>query len=673
MSFICFDMVIRKASVIGSGNIGPDIAIHLSQNLAPHGVPLVVVGRRQVSLDRAAKRIEAKVNKAAQKGLLTKEQAKSTFGNMSFTTDYGELSDVDFIIEAGPERLDVKHSIFAQCEEICSQSTILASNSSHIIPEAIFQNINDKSRCLVIHHFFPAERNILVEMVASKETDPALFQQLLWFYEYLGKAPIKVKSQYGFAVNPVFGAFFLSSILAVEKGLASVKETEAIASKALGLGIGPFTTHNLSGGNPLSQYCLPIFGKEIIPWYHSPKLLDEMVETGDPWDVPQRGEKVEYSVEAYETVSKRVLGAYFGVASKMVENGVATIGDLDLAMEYGLDIIPPFRMMNQMGVKKALEIVRDYAEENQGFVVSETLVNQAVADKPWKIPVVFREDMGNVAAIKIRRPKMLNALNDEVLKQLEEVFIDIKEDEGIVGAVLTGFGTKAFVSGADIGMLAALKTPTEAEALSHRGHVVTDLIENLGKPTVCAMNGLAFGGGIELAMACTARIAMKGLEAFAALPEPLLGIIPANGGTQRLPRLVGVENALHVLRSAQPISSSRSLEIGLINAEVEGNLIAEGVELVKNLCLGDVSFYPIEKGPITIPSKLPEVDIGHLSLKVDSLLKDAVLGGAKMNLEDGLKLEAKIFGECFLTQDMRIGIENFINEGPKVKARFIHK
>ncbi len=673
MAFVYFDREIRKVGVIGSGNIGPDIAIHLSQNLAPLGVPLVVVGRRQVSLDKAAKRIEAKMTKATQRGFLTKEQAESVFGNMSFTTDYGELSDVDFVIEAGPERLDVKHGIFAQCEAICPQSTILASNSSHIIPEAIFRNIKDKSRCLVIHYFFPADRNILVEMVASEETDPALLPKLLWFYEQLGKAPIRVKSQYGFAVNPVFGAFFLSAILAVEKGLASVKETEAIVSKTLGLGIGPFTTHNLSGGNPLSQHCLPMFGKEIIPWFHSPKLLDEMVETGNSWDVPQRGEKVEYNAEAYEAVSKRVTGAYFGVASKMVENGVATIGDLDLAIEYGLDIIPPFRMMNQMGVKKALEIVRDYAEENPGFVVSEMLVKQAESDKPWKIPVVLREDMGNVAVIKIRRPKMLNALNDEVLEQLGAVLADIKEDEEIVGSVLTGFGTKAFVSGADIGMLASLKTPEEAEALSHKGHVVTDLIETLGKPIVCAMNGLAFGGGIELAMACTARIARKGLEVFAAQPEPLLGIIPGNGGTQRLPRLVGVEKALRILRSAQPISSSRALEIGLIDAEVEGNLIVEGVDLMRNISSGDVSLTPIEKGPIAIPLKLPEVDIGHLSLKVDSLLKEAVLGGAKMNLEDGLKLEASIFLKCLLTEDMKIGIENFMSNGSKVNACFIHK
>jgi enoyl-CoA hydratase/carnithine racemase len=334
---------------------------------------------------------------------------------------------------------------------------------------------------------------------------------------------------------------------------------------------------------------------------------------------------------------------------------------------------PPFRMMNQVGIKKSLELVEAYAKENPGFKVTEMMKKQAATGKPWKIPVVFREDKGDVAIVKIRRPNALNALNKDVFDQLEEIFTHIQKDAKIKGVVLTGFGTRAFVSGADIGMLAALKTPKEAEAGCQKDKVSLALIENLGKPVVCAMNGLAFGGGNELAMACTARIAKKGQKVFVAQPEPRLGIIPGAGATQRLPRLVGLEKAWPILRNGNPISSAQAKEIGLIQEEVEGDLVDAAITWVKNILSGKVRVPPIKKDPIPIPSKLPEVDIGHFSRKIDSILQKAVLEGAKMTLEEGLKFESKVFGECLLTEDMKIGMENFMKNGPRVNAPFVHK
>ena len=221
-------------------------------------------------------------------------------------------------------------------------------------------------------------------------------------------------------------------------------------------------------------------------------------------------------------------------------------------------------------------------------------------------------------------------------------------------------------------MLAAQKTPEEAEANCLKNQAPLSLIENLGKPVVCAMNGLAFGGGNELAMTCTARIARKGQKVFVGQPEPRLGIIPGVGGTQRLPRLVGMENAWMILRTGNPISSAQAKEIGLVWQEVEGDIVQAAIELVKKILSGEAQIPSIRKDPIPVPPKLPEVDIGHLSRKIDSLIQKAVLGGAKTTLEEGLKLEAKTFGECLLTRDMRIGMDNFMKNGPRVNANFVH-
>ena len=673
MAFTMFGRTIRKVGVIGSGNIGPDIALHFSQNLYSYGVPVVVVDILQTALDSGSKKAESKMAKAVEKKILEKEEADTIFRNMLFTTDYGKLSDADLVVEAAFERADVKNKIFDQCQEVCPKTAILASNSSHMTPEEIFQKMKDKGRCLVIHYFFPAERNILVEIVPGKDTDPALAEYLIKLYEFIGKAPIRVKSRFGFAVNPFFEGIFLAVALAVEKGLASVKQADAIVQKTLGMGVGPFTGHNLTGGNPLTQHGLSVYTSIIMPWYRSPKILDDQVKSGKPWETAAKGESVEYSQEVYEAISNRVMGAYFGIACEIVESGITNISDLDLGVDVGLVMTPPFQMMNKVGIRKSFELVEAYAKENPGFKVAEILKKQAASGKPWKIPLVLREDKGNVAIVKIRRPKVLNALNQDVFDQLKEIFTDIKKDPKIKGAVLTGFGTRAFVAGADIGMLAALKTPEEAEAKCLQDKAILNLIENLGKPTVCAMNGLAFGGGNELAKVCSARIAAKGQKVFVAHPEPKLGIIPGAGATQRLPRLVGIENSWPILRASNPISSSRAKEIGLIQEEVEGDLIEAASDWLDKILSEKVRIPPIKKDPIPIPSKLPEVDIGPLSQKIDSLLQKAILEGAKMTLEEGLKLESKVFGECLLTEDLKIGMDTFLKQGPKVNAPFVHK
>jgi len=672
MAFTLFGRTIRKIGVIGSGNIGPDIALHFSQNLYSYGVPVVVVDILQAALDGGSKKAEAKMAKAAEKGIFKKEAADAIFKNMLFTSDYGKLSDADLIIEAAFEREDIKHKIFDQCQAVCPKTAILASNSSHMEPEVIFKRMQDKQRCLVIHYFYPAERNILVEIVPGKETDPALTEYLLKLYEFIGKAPILEKSRYGYAVDPIFEGIFEAAALTVEKGLASVKQADVITAKTLKMGVGPFTAHNLAGGNPITQHGLNEMHTKIMPWYKSPKILDDQVKAGKPWEAPGRGEVVEYSTATYEAVSNRIMGAYFGMVCEIVESGITTVGDLEMALEVGLVMAPPFELMNQIGVQRSLELVEAYARENSGFKVADLLKKQADSGRPWKIPKVFREDKGEIAIVKIRRPRVLNALNIEVFEQLGEIFADIQKDSKIKGAVLTGFGTRAFVSGADIQMLASQKTPEEAERACLKSQAVPNLIENLGKPVVCVMNGLAFGGGNEIAMGCTVRLAAKGQKVFVAQPEPRLGIIPGCGGTQRLPRLIGIEKAWIMLRSGNPISSAQAKEYGLIQEEVEGDLIGAAMEWIRKIVSGKASVPAIPKGPIPIPSKLPDVDIGHLSRKIDSFIQKLILEGAKMSLAEGVKLEAKTFGECLLTQDMKIGMDNFMKNGPKVNANFVH-
>ena len=670
MAWEIFGRKISKIGVVGSGNIGPDIALYFSKVLHEQGAAVVVVDIAEKALKSGEARVKGKLSRGVKTGAFRKEEVEAMVANISWTADYSQLSGADLVVEAATEDKAIKSKIFAQLEKICPETAIFASNSSHLEPEVIFAGVKNKKRCLVIHYFFPAERSIIVEVVPGKDTEPGVADFVMKFYEQIGKAPIKVKSRYGYAIDPIFEGIFLTAALLVEKGVGTVKQLDAMAQRALGLGVGPFTAMNLTGGNPITQHGLTQMREKINPWFHCPGILDRQVSTGKPWETPMMGEAVGYNENDFEMVSNLMRGTFFGLVCEILDSGISNIADLEMAVESALVMNPPFQTMNKMGVDKSLELVKACAKEWPEFPVPKVLEEQARSGKPWNIPFVFREDKDDVALVTIRRPRSLNALNSSVMDQLAEIFTAIKKDKKTKGAALTGFGVKAFVSGADINILAQIKTPQDAETIALKGQEILNLIENLGKPVVCALNGLAFGGGNELAMACTARIAKKGI--LAGQPEPRLGIIPGFGGSQRLPRIVGLEKAWPLLRTGDSISSSEALKIGLISEEVEGDVKEAGIAFAHKVISGKVKVPPIKKEPIEIPESLPEVDIGHLSRKTDEFLKKAILEGARMTLEQGLEHEAKTFGECARTKDMRIGMENFLKHGPKVNAQFSH-
>jgi enoyl-CoA hydratase/carnithine racemase len=329
--------------------------------------------------------------------------------------------------------------------------------------------------------------------------------------------------------------------------------------------------------------------------------------------------------------------------------------------------------MNRIGLPAALEKVRAYQRMYPSFPVSDALVSREASGEPWEIPYVLRRDFEDVAVLVIRRPQVLNALNMEVYRQISRHLETLRTDDSVRGVVITGFGRKAFVSGADVSMLAKISTEEEGERTSWASHEVMIQIEDFEKPVICAYNGLAFGGGNELGMACHARLARKGLAPLAAQPEPNLGIIPGAGATQRLPRLIGLEKAWPLLRTGATVSSAEAVELGLVREEIEGDLLKAAVELARAAAGGEVDLSGIRREPLDIPQSLPEVDLGHLSRAVDDVMKKAILEGASLPLAEALRFEARCFGEVCRLEDMKIGVSNFMKNGPRAKAAFVNR
>jgi enoyl-CoA hydratase len=252
------------------------------------------------------------------------------------------------------------------------------------------------------------------------------------------------------------------------------------------------------------------------------------------------------------------------------------------------------------------------------------------------------EKKGGIAYVTLNRPKVLNALNKAMWDDLRAAFEDARDDAEVRGVILTGAGDKAFIAGADIGELAQV-TAVEAEQASSYGQDVLNLVENLGKPVIAAVNGFALGGGCETAMACTIRVAAE--HAKFGQPEVKLGVLPGGGGTQRLPRLVGKAHALQLILTGEIIGAQEAYRIGLVNEVVPAAaLITRAEAILKQI---------FTNAPLAVKFSL-----------------EAVNKGMETSQSEGLALEASFFGLCAGTEDKREGTQAFLQKrAPQFQGR----
>jgi enoyl-CoA hydratase len=244
------------------------------------------------------------------------------------------------------------------------------------------------------------------------------------------------------------------------------------------------------------------------------------------------------------------------------------------------------------------------------------------------------EKKEGIACITFNRPKVLNALNRKTVEELQQVLLDAREDSSVRVLILTGSGEKAFVAGADINELAQ-QTPVNGKEFSIFGQGVFHLLESIGKPSICAINGFALGGGCELALACSIRLASK--TARLGQPEVKLGIIPGYGGSQRLARLCGKGVAHELCLTGETITADEAQRIGLVNHIYEpAELLPAAEALAKKI---------IEKAPLAV-----------------KYCMEAIERGVEMPQEEGLFLEATLFGLCCATEDMREGTKAFLEK-----------
>jgi enoyl-CoA hydratase/3-hydroxyacyl-CoA dehydrogenase len=645
----------RVVAMVGAGTIGPDIGYYLKSALP--GIKLYLVDIVQKPLENAQKRIEGYVQKAIDRKKMTEEKSKAVVANIHYTMDYGDIEEADLVIEAATESLEIKRKIFARVEEIVGPDTILTSNTSSIPAERIFSEVRHPERTTITHFFAPAWRNPAVEVITWEKVDREIVDYLAWMFCATGKIPIISKSEICFILDRVFDNWCNDAAMLLDTATAS--QIDKVAEEFVFA--GPFYVLNLARGNPIVVETNTLQMEEGE--HYRPANIFQSVES---WKTHSPGGEVEVPEDIGGRVRDRLLGILFSQSFDIIDRGIGTLEDLNLGCQIALGFRKgPFDVMRDLGEGETRRIIGQFQKDRPGMPGPKM---EIVAYQDFKRHILV-DEMDGVKIITIRRPQFMNALNDEVNDEILEVLKRGEDDSSVSGFVITGYGERAFCAGAEIGKFPQLLGDAEASIQYSRDcSNLLRFIDGTKKPVVAAVNGMALGGGAELAMRCHRLLATK--NAYFQFPEVTLGILPGIGGVvvpyRRWPASARVFHDM--IRFGNRISAEKALEIGVVIGLVDNypELITSALQEVKGLT-GKVEHIPdglveiVELEPVEKPmaGKLP------LSKEVVDIISKAIGEAARApTFEEALELSYKAFGQVACTEAAKEGISAFLEKRP---------
>ncbi|MBT3221083.1 MAG: 3-hydroxyacyl-CoA dehydrogenase/enoyl-CoA hydratase family protein [Proteobacteria bacterium] len=651
--------------VIGSGAIGPDLAYGFISAIAREpGSKVYLHDINPEALEAGTKRIMGYVKKGLARGKINPKVAKGIEQAVVPTLDLNDFADCDYVLEAASEDLAIKKIILTNLEKVVRDDCLIGFATSGIPRRQIAAEAQHPNRCFVNHPFFPAWRTLPIEIVPSE--DEELSAKMVQVMRHLGKVPILTSDVECFAADDVFCNYISEAVRIVEEGIANPAQVDKIINDAIGGG-GPLNVMDLTGGNLLVVHCQELMRDADTgsAWFEPPALLHE--QGGKSWHDRKNPLDASYDEATGKVVLDRMLAVLMARTYFVADNGICEPGAWDwlsrMALGFSKGLLS---MAEDLGADKVHDLCVAYAADHPGFEVPKSIQDKNLLDF-YRNVVLTHDD--EIAVVTICRPEVKNALSALTIAELDQIFDIVAIDDDVKGVVLTSFDGS--LAGADIGELAALETPDECEALCNRAHPILAKLGQMDKPTVAALDGPVLGGGAELSMCCDARVV--GHQLMMGQPEVNLGIIPGYGGTQRLPRLIGLERALDLLRTGRPIFAKHACAWGWATGEPADDAVATAKALIRQHLAGETEIKALDSSPMAVPEELPKVAIGQHSLAIDAILVDVVKRGLPMPLVEGLMLEAEGFARCKRTKDLNIGMSNFMQNGPRVPAEFLHE
>jgi enoyl-CoA hydratase/3-hydroxyacyl-CoA dehydrogenase len=666
-------MFVFKAAVVGAGTMGGQIA----QTIAAAGIPVVLKdiddALVQAGLDEARNVTQGQVGKLAEKGKITAEQAQAQIeeilARIHGTTSYERFGEVDIVIEAVPERMEIKQSVFAELDAATPGHAILASNTSSLSITEIGEATLRPEKVIGFHYFYPASIMPLIEIVEGEETSAETVAAAITFAQAIRKQPITCVEVPGFVVNRILNSGISEVWRAQEEQGLSIKAIDEGVGAAGVVPVGPYYLVNLLGLDTVlhvAEHLVESYGEER---FYVPKGMQKLVANGklgaktggDGFYDPQGEPNVEGDNEPdiAELVEQLTLKTFLE-ACLVLEEGVATHRDIDFGMMAGagLDprrgLLPPFMKADSEGLDTILERMESAQERHGERFTPPTILRRLVAQgrlgqksgqgfyaypQPDAEQPAASSPEGEVIKLETRADGVaiawlangqMNSISPQVVGDLRKVW-DKAKASGVRALVIASSNPFLYSAGADIKAFTTMDESSGAD-LVNGTHALFKELGSEGIVTIAAVNGLAFGGGCELAMACDVRIAAR--SAIFGQPEVKLGIIPGFGGTQRLPRLVGENKALEMNLIGDPILADEAFELGLANRLVEDHeLLDTALNWARKLA-------------------------GQAPLAIAQIKRVSAAG----DLDEGIEAEKRAFAEIFASADAKEGIAAFLGK-----------
>jgi len=638
----------KHIGIIGAGTIGPDIAYYLKSAIPE--LSLVLIDIVEDQLDQALRRIEGYADKGVKRGKLTSDQAAGVMENLATSTDYSSLAECDWVIEAATENLDLKHKIFAQVESIVREDTLITSNTSSIPAAWLYSKLKHQDRCTVTHFFAPAFSNPVVEVIDWDGGSGENLEYLRWLFCATGKVPMVTTDDVCFMLDRIFDNWCNEAAFLIPE--ASAGEIDSVALDYVHA--GPFDVLNFANGNEIIPEVNTLQADEEGEHYR-PAPYFRSVKT---WNTVPRGKPIEVAPETAQRIRDRLLGIVFSQSVDIVDRSIGTSADLELGCRLAFAFKQgPLKLMRELGKDEVSRILQRLEKERPGM----PLANQDVARYQDFLQYLLIDDIDGIKVITIRRPEALNALDDELNDEILSVIKQYENDPQVKGFVITGYGNRAFCAGADIGRFPEYLGDAEGAAQYARDSSrLLRHIDGMTKPVVAAVNGMALGGGLELAFRCHSIVAVD--KAWLQLPEITLGIVPGIGGMvvpyRRWPE--AGQTFHEMLRSGKKLDARAARKLGIIDelANDYADLIKRAVEKADSI-QGRV--IKIADDSVTVPSFDPITPGGQLlSSKVVSIIEDAITEAAlSPSLEAALEVGYYAFGKSACTAAAQEGIESF--------------
>lgn len=642
-----------EIAVIGAGTIGPDIGYYLKSSLPD--VKLFMVDVAKEPLQNAEKRLSGYTRKAVERKKMKEDQAAAVLRNIIYTTEYDRIQGCDLVIEAATENIPLKQKIFESVEKIVLPDTIITSNTSSIPADRIFSKMIRPERATITHFFAPAWRSLPVEVINWEKVDQEVLDYLFWFFGRTGKAPIITDNAICFMLDRVFDNWCNEAAYLLQDATAS--QVDRVAEQFVFA--GPFFVLNMANGNPIIVETNTLQmeeGRHYLP--------AAILASVDRWKTHRPGTEVEIAEDVKDLVKDRMRGILFSQSFDIIDRGIGTGEDLNFGSQIALGFRQgPFDVMRDLGEAEVKRIMKRFEAERPGFP-------KAGAEFSFYQDFyrhILVDEMDGVKIMTIRRPQAMNALNPEVTGEILKVLEQNAENPDVKGFVITGYGNSAFSAGADIGRFPEMLGDWDASVQYAKDYAVTQLyMDKMKKPIVAAVNGMALGGGLELAIRCHGMVATKNAEFN--FPEITLGILPGIGGCivpyRKWPRGAALFHEMICL--GRPMKVQEALEIGMVDESAEdySDLIVKAVKLAKALD-GDTRRIPegsVEIPPIDLPA---QPSAGRLLLSKEAVsiaVRTIQEGAAASNLSEALEIGYAGFGKTACTDAAREGITAFLQK-----------